>query len=611
MLIGRKDILERWKYCITLGIILIAFNATFVQGITIKEIGDLHSRDNSLIDVFQIWFNWAPDSQAITIKGCDEKETPLETPEYDNRAGRDNPVAYIKGTRFTIKVKFTSESVISTIIKATGSLGGLPETQVEFYNGESEWISFLVNETLPQYIKRHDIQWNWSCYDVNANQWAYIGNTSHTVYALNRKPLTDQIYENLTRWTTEWCEHLPIEDQDNDKKIADAIINGFDTDGVIQYGDPGWDTAEVLRTGDGMCAGMSFVFYDACATQGIEVTGLYFRLMDTNKFDPQILWNGIIFQDPGLGRTEPGWSVEMVWKWVNTTYPYPRYYGIWNDKDDIDSEFKRAYIFYKFDGHVVNLLEYNGEVFLYDLSFGKGPYLNTFTTIPEQGIYTSIEMRNFRENYHDIAIDHMNGRIYYEDEREKIKIDLTNFSVKTSIIPDEIDGKNQMRYFFDVIDYSDAKSTLNIISNNEEYQDFFKDVKEMDFNFTISLEEIKLITNWLKNPSTEINWLILRNAVLKLGNSRGILERCYAKNILHKTLLINTEMNCSRACSLPGIMSPLNMVKTAVFNSLVNLENSKIKPFYQILDKMKIYSLFSLLMNNYFKNNFLYFNNEV
>ena len=109
--------------------------------------------------------------------------------------------------------------------------------------------------------------------------------------------------------------------------------------------------------------------------------------------------------------TEPGWSVETVWKWVNTTYPYPRYYGVWDEHDDVDSEFKRAYIFYKFDGHVVNLLEYNGEIFLYDLSFGKGPYLNTFTAVPQRGIHTSSEMRNFRENYHDIAIDHMNGRI--------------------------------------------------------------------------------------------------------------------------------------------------------------------------------------------------------
>ena len=201
-----------------------------------------------------------------------------------------------------MKVKFTSESVITALIKATGSLGGLPETQVEFINGESEWISFYINEALPHYIKKHDVQWDWLYYDVNADHWVNFDSTSHTIYALNRKPLTDQIYENLTRWTSEWCERLPVEDQENDKKIADAIINGFVNDGVIRYGGPGWDTAEVLRTGDGMCNGMSFVFSDACATQGVKVIGLYFRLMDTSKFDPQVLWNGIVCQNPGIGR---------------------------------------------------------------------------------------------------------------------------------------------------------------------------------------------------------------------------------------------------------------------------------------------------------------------
>ena len=86
ILIGGKNISKIWDYFIIVGI-LIAFNATSLQGITIKEIDNLHIRDNSLIDVFQIWFNWPPDSQAITLIGCDEEETPLEIPEYDLRKG--------------------------------------------------------------------------------------------------------------------------------------------------------------------------------------------------------------------------------------------------------------------------------------------------------------------------------------------------------------------------------------------------------------------------------------------------------------------------------------------------------------------------------------------
>jgi len=555
----------------TVGII-IGIAATSLQGATITKIGNLLIGDDSLIDINQIWFNWVPDSQAITLKGCDKQETPLETPEFDRVEGRNNPAAYVKGTRFTVKVKFTSEFVTTALIKATGSFGGFSEVQMDFENGKSEWILFFLKEALPDYIKKHDVQWEWLYYDSNSGNWVSIGSTSHTIYALNREPFTDGVYENLTRWTTEWCEQLPVEDQEDDKKIANAIIDGFDSDGVIQYGGPGWDTAEILRTGDGMCGGMSLVFYNACATQGVKVIGLYFRLRDTSVQDPQVLWKGIVCQDPGIGRTEPGFgSEEIVWKWVNDTYPYPSYYDTWDENDDVDSELKRAYIFYKFDGHVVNLLDYNGEILLYDLSFGKGPYLNTFAAIPQQGKHVSSEIRNFRENYHDIAIDHMNGRIYYKDSAGEVVLDGTYLNVKTSIIPDELDGKNQILYYFDLIQYNRAKPQFNIINDEEEYQEFFKAVGEKTSSFEMSFVELNLISKWLKNPSSEINWLVLRNAILKLGNAQGLFEKFYVKKILNKALMINTEIDVPEECSLPGIMSPLNMVKVAASNSLANL----------------------------------------
>jgi hypothetical protein len=558
--------------------IIIGITAIPLQGATITETNLLHLRDDLSIDVYQIWFNWEADSQAITLTGCDEEEMSLETPEFDRVEERNNPAAYVKETRFMVKVKFTSEFITTALIKATGSFGGFPETQVDFENGKSEWISFFLNEALPDYIKKHGVQWEWMYYDSNTDDWVSIGSTSHIIYALNREPLEDKVFENLTRWTTEWCEQLPVEDQEDDKKIADAIIDGFDSDGVIQYGGPGWDTAEILRTGDGMCGGMSFVFYDACATQGVKVTGLYFRLRDTSIQDPQVLWAGIVCQDPGIGRTEPGFgSKEMVWRWVNDTYPYPRYFETWDENDDVDSEFKRAYIFYKFDGHVVNLIDYNGEILLYDLSFGKGPYLNTFTAIPQQGIHISREMRNFRENYHDFAVDHMNGRIYYKNSAGDIVLDRTFLNVKTSIIPDEVDGKNQMLYYFDVFQYNRSKSKLKIINDDGEYQEFFRALGEKTSSFKITFEELTLIRKWLKNPSVEINWLVLRNAILKLGNAQGLFERFYGKIILNKVLRINTEINVPEECSLPGIMSPLNMVKAAASNSLANLEESNIK----------------------------------
>jgi len=55
----------------------------------------------------------------------------------------------------------------------------------------------------------------------------------------------------------------------------------------------------------------------------------------------------------GLGRTEPGWAVRNGMEVGQYNLPTSSdIYGMWDDTDDVDSELKRAYIFYKFDGHV-------------------------------------------------------------------------------------------------------------------------------------------------------------------------------------------------------------------------------------------------------------------
>ena len=105
------------KICIFFIIgIIIVLAAVPLQGLIITEKSNLHFKDESLIDIEQVWFNWGSDSHAITIKGCQD-ETPLETPEFDKVKGRNNPAAYVKGTRFTIKVKLTSE-LLTNIVTA-------------------------------------------------------------------------------------------------------------------------------------------------------------------------------------------------------------------------------------------------------------------------------------------------------------------------------------------------------------------------------------------------------------------------------------------------------------------------------------------------------------
>ena len=183
-------------------------------------------------------------------------------------------------------------------------------------------------------------------------------------------------------------------------------------------------------------------------------------------------------------------------------------------------------------------------------------------------------MENFRENYHDIAIDHMNGRIYYKNSDGKIVLDFFDFSVKTSIIPDEVDGKNQFLYNFFPLDYAESFSQP-IIFDDDLYKDIFNGVNDKSTDFKLSYKEKNIIEDWLNNPSKEIDWLKLRNAVLLLSKSEGLSERNYAKDLLNRILLVETEINVGEEYSLPGFMSPLNMVKSAASATLKYLDSTE------------------------------------
>jgi len=503
------------------------------------------------INVDKVWFNWGSLSKAITLEDCETNESVI-TPEFDSSAGRNNPAAYVKGEYITIKVKFKSQDVSSALIKATGTFGGLTEEQVVFENGMSDWINLTTIDAIPARIVIHNISWEWSYYNPSTTEWELIDETSHMIYVLNKEPVTKKIWKKLAEWTTKWCEGLP----DDDKQLADAILNGFVNDEVIHYGSPGWDTAELLRTGDGMCGGMSEVFYDACATQGVKIVLFGFVLLDA--LGSQRLWNGFVCKDPGLGRTEPGFlSYEMTWRLIDDTYPYPSYFGPGNESDDVNEQYMRAYHFWD---HVVNLLEYENEIYLYDLSFGKGPYIHPFNSIPKPGLYRSEQLHDFRQNFFDNAIDYVHGNIYFIDERGETVLDDTNFSVKPSIIPDKIDRENQMLYLFS---FRHRSLSDDCQIQSDSYTKCLKSAIETSDWSIITVEEKKLIENWLENPSAEINWMKLYDAILKLGKSKRFLDVKYAIDTLNYILDIDTEINVSPGCSLPGWMPPLQMIKAA------------------------------------------------
>jgi len=550
--------------------LLIIMNSTSVLSLEINTNTTQYLKSNSLnsnIVIDSICFNYDAQSDAITLYDC-ETEQPIKTPEFSTNEGTNNPAAYVKGDNIEVKVRFYSQKFYDETVKisATGTFSGLSEKEVEFKNGESGLITFYTNENIPNHIETYNVVWSWAYEDPDSGQMNEISTTTHTIYALNKEPTVDKVWKKLAEWTTKWCKDLV----DDAKLIADSILNGFIHDKVIKYGEPGWETLDMLRTGGGMCGGMKELFYDACGTQGIKTVRWYFILYDTSPLDSETLWDGIVCLSPGLGRNQPGYeSLDMKWRFVENSYPHPRYYGPGNENDNVDERSLRAYLFFQGDGHALNLLEYNGKVYLYDLSFGAGPYENVFNSIPSTGFRTSSQMRQFRDNYHDLAVDYLHGKIIYEDQNKREIVDNTNFSVKTSIVPDEIDGKNQLSYYFKIID-TEGKERASM-SRNKKVDDIYYGgcLKQImtGLGYSLTNKEITKLKKWVDDPTIKTNWLELRDIILKIGNSK---ETKY-QYLLGEILEIDEEINLVKECPLSSLKSPLQMIKDAAATSLDKL----------------------------------------
>ncbi len=377
---------------------------------------------------YQIQFNWGDGSGAVTMYDpC--TSSPIKTPEFDLRTHLNNPAAYVRGSILTIKVKWYVRwgTVTQATVSAKGDLGGLPPTRVTFSGQYSDWVTVTPRNPLPDAIQQLNISWQWF-YKIGSASPKTIGSTQHMIYVLNKLPLTSPVYEPLADWTTQWCEGLP----DDPKTLADAILAGFASTGVIKYGSAGWDTAEILCSGDGMCGGMQEVFYDACGTQGVHVARSCYILQDADP-SSEYKWNSMIIFAPGLGRTDPTFSAQKI-REVDGVYPCPSYLGDTSPSDDVNVETRKAYEFFApYDGHCINFLEYGGALYLYDLSFGTGPWADTFISLP-YGNMSGNALYGFRTNYMNTAIDYMRGKIYYNAGSSCTSL-ATKLDINSDIIP--------------------------------------------------------------------------------------------------------------------------------------------------------------------------------
>ena len=119
--------------------ILIIYTLLFSTSSSIlshgKIVNEKYCDNNVKITIDKIFFDWGEDSKSITLMDSNT-ESVIAKPEYDRNAKRNNPVAYIRGTNFSIKVKIKSNSLDKAVIKAMGDFNGTFEKEVTFLKGE-------------------------------------------------------------------------------------------------------------------------------------------------------------------------------------------------------------------------------------------------------------------------------------------------------------------------------------------------------------------------------------------------------------------------------------------------------------------------------------------
>jgi hypothetical protein len=381
------------------------------------------------IEARRIQFNWGAGSKAVNLKDH-TTNVAVPVPEWDKTLNRKEPAAYIRGIPITVKVQFykASSSIPNTVVvwADLGSGIALAPQTVTFSGAQSAYVSFTTSTSLSNWVGKHDMIWQWY-YAVPPSPPSVqtpMNATDHTVCTTYKNALVNPAYKKPMLWTSQWARYLSDE-----KAICDAVIKKLPQSG-LKYGEKAWNVDSMLDIGGGMCGGWYKMFAHMAGCQGVFVYEKYYRLQNNAAPSPEVKWQAIVIKDPGLNRTIPGYGSMVGFYDADSVYPYPA------SSDIAHRPTERRYNFWAGDGHCINFLEYKGSIYLYDPSFGTGPFNNTFTTIPS-GSLKGTALTNFRKNYHDMAIDYMKGNIEYNDGISgNPKTYWNQLCIKTTLIPD-------------------------------------------------------------------------------------------------------------------------------------------------------------------------------
>lgn len=413
-------------------------------------------------EVFSIRFNY-DESEAIDLKDHVTDDYIHKDPEWI-KGTRNEPVAYVCGTKAHIKVIFrkVATSVSGTYaISAIGNLGGVRRKEVTptFHaTGLSDPIDFELMWPLPRSIGKHGISLQWYARKTPAASVPIpIGSAVHTICTTWKKmdpakdtTLNNWVYKQPMLWTSDWAAG-----KNNEKEICDTIIHRLAESG-LKYGVKGWEVREMLTgykdpyTGQygppgGMCGGWYKMFQHLAHCQGVFVHRRCYMVDRRSLANNEVKWCAIVIKSGGLNQPQPTFSASQ-YNDVNVQYPI-------TSTTPINTVTEKRYCFrWPTNGHCINFLVYRGRLYLYDPSFGTGPFeIAPFTGSeaplpPKDGtVVGGTQLASFKKKYLDTAVDYMMGALR-DGTGTLHQCQDTGLTVKTLIIPDLVGSFKEITF---------------------------------------------------------------------------------------------------------------------------------------------------------------------
>lgn len=370
-----------------------------------------------------IHFNF-PGGEAIELRDPESDKPVGASPEWD-AAGRREAVAYVQGTRLTLRVVLggTPAANGKYAVGAEGTPFDLETRQLDLTFDPTIGCCapevFRATVPLPECIGVHAAKLEWYLRPASSPaERVHIGSSTHEL-CTSWKAMTPNlgyqlfrwVYKPLMQWTCEWAAGR------NDKKeICDAIIANVARSG-LRYGWPlrVRNIRELLRRGGGMCGDWYLLFQQMAHCQGVFVHCRCFMVEWRVLSSKEEYWCAIVICSGGLNQPEPtpgasefhdnqsGFpltgSVQLRTSWA-------RRYRFWGLPDDV------------YDGHCVNFLEHDGALYLYDACFGLGPVrIDVPLPVADETVtWAPAETASFKNAYLDSAVDYVLGSVYNGDE---------------------------------------------------------------------------------------------------------------------------------------------------------------------------------------------------